>query len=243
MQAWGLTDVGTVRHQNQDTYSILQLDKQSSLLVVCDGMGGELSGDVASSMALVAFQNAVSTAWRRINAKTDFREILFSALQQANDAVFRQSYSGEQYEGMGTTLVAALVVGNKVWIVNVGDSRAYHIQKNDCTCVTVDHSYVQMMVERGMITQGEAQNHPKRNLITRAVGTSPTVHGDLFELELSKGDFLLLCSDGLTNVLNVQEIIYEVLHGGENDTCCNRLLEVAKSHGAPDNLTVVLARG
>ena len=243
MHAWGLTDVGTVRSQNQDAFAIVHLPYGGLLAVVCDGMGGEQSGDVASKMALDAFQNEVKRGWRRPMTEDAVHGLLLSALRQANDVVFRQAYSDQNYRGMGTTIVAALAYKNSAMVLNVGDSRAYHIQSDDYRCVTVDHSYVQMMLDRGAITKSQAQHHPKKNLITRAVGTSPEVIGDVFQTSLKAGESILLCSDGLSNVLSDQEILYEVLHGGSNATCCDRLLEIAKKRGAPDNLTAVLVCG
>ena len=243
MHAWGLTDVGTVRSQNQDAFSILQLPYGGLLAVVCDGMGGEASGDVASRMALSAFQDEIKRGWRRGLSTDDIRVLLLSALRLANESVFRQSYSDKSYRGMGTTIVAVLVHKKEALVLNVGDSRAYHIQPDDYRCVTVDHSYVQMMLDRGAITKSQAQHHPKKNLITRAVGTSPEVIGDVFKATLNAGESMLLCSDGLSNVLSDQEILFEVLHGGSRETCCERLLEIAKKRGAPDNLTAVLVCG
>ena len=243
MHAWGLTDVGTVRSQNQDAFAILQLPYGGLLAAVCDGMGGARSGDIASKLALSTFQDEIKRGWHRSMTAESMRELLLNALRLANDAVFRQSYSDQSFRGMGTTIVAVLVSKNTAMVLNVGDSRAYHIQPDDYCCVTVDHSYVQMMLDRGAITKSQAQHHPKKNLITRAVGTSPEVIGDVFQTTLKSGESMLLCSDGLSNVLSDQEILFEVLHGGSRESCCERLLEIAKKRGAPDNLTAVLVCG
>ena len=243
MHAWGLTDAGTVRAQNQDAFAIVPLSGGALLAAVCDGMGGALSGDVASHMALNAFQNGVKRGWRRALSDEGVRDLLLGALHDANESVYRQSYSDQSFQGMGTTIVAVLAYKSTAMVLNVGDSRAYHIQPDDYRCVTVDHSYVQMMLDRGVITKSQAQHHPKKNLITRAVGTSPEVIGDVFQTTLKTGESMLLCSDGLSNVLSDQEILYEVLHGGSNETCCERLLEIAKKRGAPDNLPAVLVCG
>ena len=122
----------------------------------------------------------------------------------------------------------------------MGDSRAYRINPDGITQITQDHSLVQMMVDRGEITPEQAKVNPSKNLITRAVGTEPSVICDIFPLKLEKGDYLLLCSDGLTNLLDDQEILFEVVHGGQSDDCCVRLLEIAKKRGAPDNVTCIL---
>ena len=143
---------------------------------------------------------------------------------------------------MGTTLVAALISGKNAIVVNVGDSRCYHITRGDIDRVTVDHSLVQVMLERGDLTQEEARVYPGKNYITRAVGTEPTVESDLFVTRMERGDALLLCTDGLHNEVDDQEILYEVIHGGNNDNCCQRLLEIANLRGSPDNVTCVLIR-
>ena len=141
---------------------------------------------------------------------------------------------------MGTTLVAALVRGRRVSIVNVGDSRAYVINQKGIRQITRDHSVVQMMVDRGELTPEMAKVYPGKNLITRAVGTEMTVLCDIFRQELSKGDFLLLCSDGLSNLMDDQEILFEVVHGVNKERCCKRLLDIAVSRGSPDNVTSIL---
>jgi len=141
---------------------------------------------------------------------------------------------------MGTTLVAALVHGKRATFVNVGDSRAYYINRSGIRQVTKDHSLVQLMVDRGELTPELSKSYPGKNFITRAIGTEPVVMCDVFHQEVSKGDFLLLCSDGLSNVMDDQEILFEVVHGVNKQHCCRRLLNVAKNRGAPDNVTSVL---
>ena len=143
---------------------------------------------------------------------------------------------------MGTTLVACLVRGKTATIVNVGDSRVYRISSGDITQITMDHSLVQLMVCRGELTPEEARRFPGKNYITRAIGTEPTVKCDIFHLDLKRGDELLICSDGLTNLVHDQEILFEVVHGMDQDQCCRRLLEIAKKRGAPDNVTSILVR-
>jgi len=167
-------------------------------------------------------------------------QMLLSAAKLANFTVFDQAVQFEEFDGMGTTLVAALVRGRKATVVNVGDSRAYHIGRNGIRQVTKDHSLVQLMVDRGELTPEMSKTYPGKNFITRAVGTEPTVQCDVFHVDVSKGDFLLLCSDGLSNVMDDQEILFEVVHGVNKQHCCKRLLNVAKNRGAPDNVTSVL---
>ena len=240
MQSWGLTDPGCVRKQNQDAYQIEQLDRSSMLCVVCDGMGGAKSGNVASSLAVDVFIQEVRRCWKPMMDPDKIDQVLNSAVKLANFTVFDQSQQFEEFDGMGTTLVAALIRGRKVTVVNVGDSRAYCINRSGIQQVTRDHSLVQLMVDRGDLTPEIARTYPGKNFITRAIGTETTVMCDIYHLDVAKGDFLLLCSDGLSNMMDDQEILFEVVHGVNKQHCCKRLLEIAKNRGAPDNVTSVL---
>ena len=240
MQSWGLTDTGCVRKQNQDAYQIEQLDPDTLLCVVCDGMGGAKSGNVASTLAAEVFVEEIRRSWIPGMDTDRIDMMLRNAVKLANFTVFDQAVQIEEFSGMGTTLTAALVCHNRATIVNVGDSRVYGIDRNGIRLLTRDHSVVQLMVDRGELTMEEAKNFPGKNLITRAVGTEPTVMCDVYHQEISKGDCLLLCSDGLSNVMDDQEILFEVVHGVNKQYCCQRLLSIAKNRGAPDNVTSVL---
>ena len=240
MQSWGLTDQGCVRKQNQDAYQIVQLDKNSMLCVVCDGMGGAKSGNIASSLAVDVFIQEVKRSWTPSMDQEKLNQMLRGAVKLANFTVFDQAQQFEEFDGMGTTLVAVLIRSRHATVVNVGDSRAYKIDKNGIRQVSRDHSLVQLMVDRGELTPEMARTYPGKNFITRAIGTEPMVECDLFHQEVAKGDFLLLCSDGLSNVMDEQEILFEVVHGVNKQHCCQRLLDIAKSRGAPDNVTSVL---
>ena len=240
MQSWGLTDPGCVRKQNQDAYLIEQLDRNSLLCVVCDGMGGAKSGNIASSLAAEVFVEEVKRSWKPKMEREHIDQMLQSAAKLANFTVFDQAAQFEEFDGMGTTLVAALIRGRKATIVNVGDSRAYGIDRNGIHQITKDHSVVQMMVERGELKPEQAKSYPGKNLITRAIGTETFVMSDIFHLDVAKGDYLLLCTDGLSNMMDDQEILFEVVHGVNKQHCCKRLLDIAKNRGAPDNVTSVL---
>ena len=240
MQSWGLTDPGCVRKQNQDAYRIEQLDRNTLLCVVCDGMGGAKSGNVASTLAVDAFTEEVRSCWKSSMNSEQTEQILRAAVKLANFTVFDQAVQFEEFSGMGTTLTAVLVHDSDATIVNVGDSRVYGIDRSGIRLLTKDHSVVQMMVDRGDLTLEMAKSYPGKNLITRAVGTEPSVMCDVFHWEVSRGDYLLLCSDGLSNVMDDQEILFEVAHGVNKQHCCQRLLSIAKNRGAPDNVTSVL---
>lgn len=240
MQAWGITEAGMVRAQNQDHYAILKLGREQLLVVVCDGMGGARSGNIASKMAVDVFTGEVQRSVRSNMKPETIDDMLVTSLSLANKAVFEQSQLSEEYQGMGTTLVAAFFQKDTVTVVNVGDSRAYLFNDEGVTGITTDHSLVELMVQRGELTREAAKYHPGKNLITRAVGTESQVDCDLFHCELYKGDCVLLCSDGLSNLMSDQEILFEVVHGVKKSDCCQRLMNIANFRGSPDNVTIAL---
>lgn len=240
MNIWSMTDTGLVRKQNQDAFAVKTIHGHT-ICVVCDGMGGSAGGQLASSIAVETF---IAEMEKRLSpeAKPDrLREISVVAVALANRAVRDAARSSREYQNMGTTLVSAVSFDGGVVIANVGDSRAYHINKERIVQITRDHSLVEHMVERGDITAEEARRHPSRNLITRALGPDIDPECDCFTCQLLPGDFLLLCTDGLVNTVTDQEIMTEVLRP-DTESCMDRLLGISKSRGASDNVTVVLAR-
>ena len=240
MQFWGVTDPGCVRPQNQDAYQIEQLDRNTVLCVVCDGMGGAKSGNVASTLAVDVFAQEVRNVYHAGMTQAEIDQMMNGAVKLANFTVYDQGQQFTEFSGMGTTLVAVLVHNMEMTAVNVGDSRVYSVNQNGIRQVTVDHSVVQMMIERGELTPEQAKTYPGKNYITRAIGTEAVVLSDMYHMDLEKGDCLLLCTDGLSNVMDDQEILFEVVHGVNKEFCCQRLLEIAKNRGAPDNVTGVL---
>lgn len=238
MQVWGVTDRGAVRQQNQDAYAAKVLEDGRVIALVCDGMGGARAGNVASTMAVELFMEE----FLKPDQEGPDEERMGHAASVANQAVFQRSTSDAECAGMGTTMVAALAGAGEAVILNEGDSRAYHINSEGIVLVTRDHSLVEDLVERGELTREQARTHPHRNLITRALGAEAVLMADCFRQPLAQGDCLLLCSDGLSNVVNEQEMLYEVVHGGAPEQCCQRLLNIALSRGAPDNVTVVLIK-
>ena len=240
MQYWGLTDPGCVRTQNQDAFQIEMLDKNTLLCVVCDGMGGARSGNVASSLAVDVFTQEVCGTWTSDMDQEQQDQMLHSAVKLTNFTVHDQAQQFEDFTGMGTTLVAVLLRGKQLTVVNVGDSRAYNISDKGVTQLTEDHSVVQMMVKKGELTPEQARFYPGKNLITRAMGTETVVEADLFHYKVEKGDCLLLCTDGLSNIIDEQEMLFEVIHGDDREQCCQRLMDIAKNRGAPDNVTCVI---
>ena len=241
MKAWGLTHVGMVRKENQDSFylSVFHEDN-TAVCVVCDGMGGAKAGNVASELAVNSFVSEIKNMIQPDMNESYMRDITTKAVSVANDTVYLASQSNENYSGMGTTLVGAIAAGGVAVVSNIGDSRAYYINSGGINRITKDHSLVEYMVNKGNITVEEAKHHPSRNLVTRVVGTEAEVECDLYRQEIEKGEFILLCSDGLSNVIDEQEILYEVLHGGEPSECCVRLVNMVNLRGGPDNVTVVL---
>jgi len=244
MNIFGLTDVGTARRDNQDSYAIRVLAEDFAVAVVCDGMGGAQAGNVASAIAVEVFCAAVEEACKE-GAPKDVQsrqEILSQACRKANERVFERSLSAIEYQGMGTTLVAAMIFPDEVYIANVGDSRGYLVNSEAAHQITLDHSLVQVLVERGEITPEEARVHPKKNLITRALGVDDTVLSDIYRVTNTKGHWLLLCSDGLSNVVP-DDGLHEAITQAENpEECARRLLAATLEAGAPDNVTIVLAQ-
>lgn len=240
MQYWYITDAGCVRASNQDAVAVEELDKDTLLCVVCDGMGGAKSGNVASALALDVFKQEVKQSWKPDMEDEEVDRMLQNAVKLANFTVFDQGKQMEEFAGMGTTLVAVLVHKNYATFVNVGDSRGYLIYNSGIEQVTIDHSVVQMMVDRGELLPEQARTYPGKNLITRAVGTEAVTECDLFHRSVEQGEFLLLCTDGLSNQLDDQEILFEVAHGLEKQKCCQTLLDITKMRGAPDNVTCLL---
>ena len=240
MQSWGLTDKGCVRKQNQDAYHIEKLDRTSLLCIVCDGMGGAKSGNIASTLAVDVFVEEVRRTWTPNIAPDKLEQMLRGAVKLANFTVFDQAQQFEEFDGMGTTLVAALIRGRRATVVNVGDSRAYKVDSDGIRQITRDHALVQMMVDRGELSPEIARTYPGKNFITRAIGTETVVECDVYHFDVKKGDFLLLCADGLSNTMDEQEMLFEIVHGVKKQHCCQRLLEIAKNRGAPDNVTSIL---
>lgn len=232
MDIFAITHQGMVRTQNQDAF-YHWTDGEMGFGVVCDGMGGARSGNIASALAAQTFAQVVSSA-----AGTPAERLLLGA-EQANAAVYHRAQQDMECWGMGTTLVGALAKGNQGYVINIGDSRCYQIGGGEIRQVSLDHSLVAELTRMGRITEEEARNHPNRNIITRALGTEAQVKADLFEVELEQGDLLLFCSDGLSNEVLPEEL-EKLSRGGTLEERCRSLLQLALDRGAPDNVTVLL---
>ena len=205
-------------------------------------MGGAKSGNVASTLAADVFVQEVKRTWTPDMDPEKLDQMLLGAVKLANFTVFDQAQQFEEFTGMGTTLVAALIQGKSATVINVGDSRCYSVKEDGVRQLTTDHSLVQMMLKRGELAPEQARNYPGKNLITRAIGPESVVECDVFHRRLESGECLLLCTDGLSNLVDDQEILFEIVHGVNRQSGCERLLEIAKNRGAPDNVTCVLVQ-
>ena len=223
MNSFGLSDKGRYRAENQDSFDIVSLGG-NTLAVVCDGMGGAAAGFLAGDMACARFVSQARAGLDASDSEADAR-VLRMAAEAANRKVFHFSQENEEYYGMGTTLVAGIFRQNAVTLVNIGDSRAYRVSKDGLTQITKDHSLVQMMVDNGDLTPAQARRHPKRNFITRAVGTDAFVDADIFEAPIRKGDYFLLCSDGLTNAVEDAELHRLIMAADCAEAACRALVE------------------
>ncbi len=262
MNFFGKSDMGLVRSMNQDSYIIRPICQNATLCVVCDGMGGAKSGNIASECAIEAFTNSVMNyTSAKIGeggimslTSDDACIILDDAVQDANKAVYEKSLTSEDYQGMGTTLVAALFCDDIAYVINVGDSRLYLLSDSTLTQITHDHSYVQHLIDSGSLSVEEAKNHPFRNRITKAVGIKDDLEADIFSVELAGLDvcYILLCSDGLSGQLSNEEI-YSVITSdldidivtdieAELHDKTDKLIAAANDLGGPDNITAILVK-
>lgn len=253
MNYCGKTDIGKVRKNNQDSFfadflpPIGKLCGNAFLAVVCDGMGGAAGGQIASSLAVESFVSRLKT---KLSASAEnasklseirFSELMDDAVQYANSKVYSKSKKEPELYGMGTTLVACLIVKKNIYIVNVGDSRLYAVSGDRLCQITVDHSYVQALVDSGSISEGEATNHPDKNIITRAVGIRNSVTPDAFLIS-DFPDSLLLCTDGLTNMVDGDGILAAITSPKNVTGTVTELIRLANEGGGKDNITAVLIK-
>ena len=242
MNVFGITHRGAVRNENQDRFRYSLMGGGELLAaVLCDGMGGAQAGSVASAIASDTFMSHAANSLDESSTPADMHMILTEAVNYANIKVYDRAFADFSCMGMGSTLVGLLVNGKRACVVNVGDSRAYLIGKRRIAQVTRDHSLVEDMVSHGKITRAQAQNHPQKNIITRAVGVEASVSSDLFDIKLSPGNRLLLCSDGLSNLISAEEMLMVSGNNQDLEKVCGALLDLALKRGAPDNVTVLLA--
>ena len=238
MKIFGKTDIGVVRTMNQDSFEFGKLGENAFFAVLCDGMGGANAGDVASKTAVDIIVNLMKTNYKPTMTQNSIKTMLTTSITNANAKIFTMAHKDELLFGMGTTVIAAVVVNNSVFLAHVGDSRAYIINSVYAFQLTRDHSMVQYLVEQGKLTAKQAKNHPEKNIITRALGVEKKVDIDYLETTVSPGEILLLCTDGLTNLVEgseIKKIANEF--GAENSV--DEFIKLANSRGGSDNITII----
>ena len=239
MKIAGKTDIGMVRSSNQDFYLTGEISNSVSWAVVCDGMGGANGGNIASETAAKTVSDQIKMSYRNEMSSNSIKYLLMSAITAANSDVYDMAMKDESLSGMGTTVVAAIVINGMAYIAHAGDSRAYVIGDNSITQVTRDHSIVQSMIENGEITEEEAKTHPNRNVITRALGVTEKIDIDYNEIQLDTDQSLLICTDGLTNFVENKQIL-EIIGNNKFYEYPEKLIEKANENGGGDNITVVM---
>ena len=244
MKSYGLTDKGAVRKDNQDCFILEKCEVKGCLIAaLCDGMGGAKAGGIASQLANKAFvSNIYAKLTSRLPRNVDYKRILENACAEANGVSYEYSHFDKDFDGMGTTIVGGVIKNNgNGYIINVGDSRAYLITRRPAEIrqITKDHSLVEELIESGAITAEQARSHPRKNVITRALGSDPRVECDYFTFTLQNGDILLLCSGGLANIVSDLELLECAKEFPEPESLCRTLMSKALNRGAKDNVTVV----
>lgn len=232
------TDKGLVRKNNQDAYAVGELPGEVAWAVVCDGMGGAAGGNIASALAVKVISDKITSSYNERMRDSSIKNLLDSAIAAANIEVYDMAYSRPDLKGMGTTVVAVVVRNNVAYIAHAGDSRAYLVNENGVEQITVDHSLVQNLVDRGEITKEEAEHHPNKNVITRALGVDKRIDVDFSEVDLYENETLILCTDGLSNCVNNSELA-EDIKDGQYYAFADRLVKRANRNGGNDNITVV----
>lgn len=232
------TDKGLVRENNQDAYAVGELPGEVAWAVVCDGMGGAAGGNIASALAVKVISDKITSSYNEKMRDSSIKNLLDSAITAANIEVYDMAYSRPDLKGMGTTVVAVVVRDNVAHIAHAGDSRAYLVNKDGVEQITVDHSLVQNLVDRGEITKEQAEHHPNKNVITRALGVDKRIDVDFSEIDMQENETLVLCTDGLSNCVNNSEMA-EDIKDGQYYAFADRLVKRANKNGGNDNITVV----
>ena len=239
MKVFAKSDVGKAREMNQDYFFISNPEDEIKLFILADGMGGYNGGEVASSLATQSVKSYILNNFNKIeHDKETILKLIKNAVEYANMVVYEKSKNEKELEGMGTTIEVCLIYNNKVYIGHVGDSRVYRLRKEFFRKLTKDHSYVEQLVEDGTISKEEAYNHPKKNMLTKALGCTAFVEPDCLVKGFLKGDILLMSSDGLTNMIKDEEIYNIIKNSPEN--AVDELIEKANLNGGYDNITVII---
>ncbi|MGG0643608.1 Stp1/IreP family PP2C-type Ser/Thr phosphatase [Sporosarcina gallistercoris] len=235
------TDIGRKRTFNEDQAAVFELDNGYALVVIADGMGGHRSGDVASAMAV----RLMGEHFNELNetmpeSRETWNAWLNSIIRKVNRLIFEKAQTSPEHEGMGTTLEAAIIAEGNCYIAHVGDSRVYAITSQTITQLTKDHSYVNALLASGEITEEEAEVHPQRNWIMRAVGSERNIEPEFYHVPFTKGDYLLLCTDGLSNKVEAEQMREIIVTEDTLEEKVIQLIDLANERGGEDNITAVL---
>ena len=242
IQAYAKSDTGKVREQNQDSYFISEPLDEVQLFIIADGMGGYNGGEVASSLALQSAKNYIENNFAGADKdKESIIQLVGSALEYANMVVYEKSKESDELSEMGTTMDICLIYNNKAYIGHVGDSRIYRIRKEFIRKLTQDHSYVQKLVKDGTITQEEAQHHPQKNMLMKALGCNAFVEPDVMIKGFQKDDIILMTTDGLTNLVS-KDHLFDTVKNENLEQVPKKLVEQAINNGGYDNITVIVIK-
>ena len=242
MKTVGSSDKGKLRVRNEDAYRFGYFDDGSAWGVVCDGMGGVHGGQLASNIAINMVSDKIKLCYTQSMPVTSLENLLLSAITTANVTVFDRGIYDNSLKGMGTTIVATIIKNSTACIAHVGDSRAYKISEESIEQITRDHSLVQEMLDKGQITKEEFENNPIKNIITRAMGVGEEIDVEFDFVELKKDEAILMCSDGLSGMIN-EEKIHEIYKTTEFDKLTDKYIQAANDNGGLDNITVVVMKG
>jgi len=230
------SDKGNIREHNEDAYAYQEIKSGFFCVAIADGMGGHNCGEIASRFAVDETIKFLSNIEKL--DESDFKLVLFDAIKKANEKIILQSKKNPAYSGMGTTIVLVLFAKDHVHIAHVGDSRAYLIKNQDLVQITKDHSYIEELVKIGYINREEADKHPRKNVITKALGAFEGSEPDYTEIKITKNEMILLCTDGLTNMITNEEFAEIVKKNKTPERLCERLMKTALKNGGRDNITV-----
>lgn len=242
MQINGNTDVGRKRIINEDAYKFGKFEDGTTWAVVCDGMGGVHGGKIASSTAIEMVSQKIRKCYNPAMSISSIENLLLSSITTANCIVYDRGVGDSELEGMGTTIVAVIIKNGEACIAHVGDSRAYKISSGEIKLITKDHSLVQEMFDLGQITQSEFKNHPRKNIITRAMGVEEKIEIEFNTIEFGQGDILMLCTDGLSGLVEQSELL-SICNDTEFNSLSDKYIEAANDNGGVDNITVVVMKG
>lgn len=241
IKAYAKSDIGRVRETNQDYFYISEPLDQVQIYILADGMGGYNGGEIASKLATISAKNYLESNFQDTpKDKESIMNLVRSSVEYANMVVYEKSRENEELEGMGTTLEVGLIYNNRIYIGHIGDSRIYRIRKNFIRKLTQDHSYVQKLVKDGTITKEEAENHPKKNMLMKALGCNAFVEPDVTVKGFLKDDIILMGSDGLTNLVK-QEDLFNIVKE-DIELAPKRLIDIANNNGGQDNITVIVIK-